>query len=640
MLTRICLLGMYMGIAFSLQAQSTPFSRGINLTNWFQAESAQQIQFTKYTRIDFEQIKQLGCDVIRLPINLHFMTQGAPDYVLDPLFLRYLDSAVNWAEALDLHLILDNHTFDPAANTLPSVEGVLVKVWPQMAAHFNNRSAKLYYEVLNEPHGIAAATWGAIQGRVIDSIRKVDQTHTIIVGPADWNSYHALAQLPFYPDTNLIYTFHFYDPFLFTHQGASWVAPSMEPVQNIPFPYEAGRMPSVPGNLGGTWVGNSYQSYPAEGTTQRMSQLIQVAVDFQEARKVPVFCGEFGVYQPNSLAADRIRWYEAMYDLLETHQIGWTMWDYHGGFGLFEAGGNDLFDHDLNVALLAALNFNVPPQSPFVLSPDTAGFFVYRDFIEAKIQDGSYTDGALSFVAANQAAYQENHISWSGANQYQAINFDFRPNKDLSTLVSNDFAVDFFIRSSVMAEGDALDVRFMDTKTQDTGDRPWRMVYRVSPGMSDQIGWKHVHIPLKDFAETGSWDNNQWYDPRGLFDWQAVDRLEFVSEQGGLVGTLDLDHIQVTDRDTARIAGATSVIGMQEPLAIVYPNPFVSSLTIKAVSPHNYEVVLMDRMGREIRRSSFWESVTWELDKLTTGIYLVQVFQAARLQGQYKVWKR
>jgi len=56
-----------------------PFHRGVNLTGWFQADSPRQIQFTKFTKQDFLDIKSLGCDVIRLPINLHFMTSGAPD---------------------------------------------------------------------------------------------------------------------------------------------------------------------------------------------------------------------------------------------------------------------------------------------------------------------------------------------------------------------------------------------------------------------------------------------------------------------------------------------------------------------------------------------------------------------------------
>jgi hypothetical protein len=89
-----------------------PFHRGVNLTGWFQAGSARQIQFTRFAEQDFLDIKSLGCDVIRLPINLHFMTDGAPDYTVDPLFFHFLDQVVDWCEELELHLILGNHTFD------------------------------------------------------------------------------------------------------------------------------------------------------------------------------------------------------------------------------------------------------------------------------------------------------------------------------------------------------------------------------------------------------------------------------------------------------------------------------------------------------------------------------------------------
>ena len=88
----------------------TSFSKGINLTGWFQVDGPRQIQFTRFTKQDFINIQSLGCNVIRLPINLHNMTSGEPDYIPDPLFLAFLDSAVSWAEYLNIHLILDNHT--------------------------------------------------------------------------------------------------------------------------------------------------------------------------------------------------------------------------------------------------------------------------------------------------------------------------------------------------------------------------------------------------------------------------------------------------------------------------------------------------------------------------------------------------
>jgi hypothetical protein len=42
-------------------ARGAPFSRGVNLTNWFQVGNPGEIQFSKYTRQDFENIASLGC---------------------------------------------------------------------------------------------------------------------------------------------------------------------------------------------------------------------------------------------------------------------------------------------------------------------------------------------------------------------------------------------------------------------------------------------------------------------------------------------------------------------------------------------------------------------------------------------------
>jgi endoglucanase len=48
---------------------------------------------------------------------------------------------------------------------------------------------------------------------------------------------------------------------------------------------------------------------------------------------VKIFCGEFGVYIPNSPHPDRVYWYDVVRKYLEEKGIGWIIWDYQGGFG-------------------------------------------------------------------------------------------------------------------------------------------------------------------------------------------------------------------------------------------------------------------------------------------------------------------
>ena len=524
-----------------------PFHRGVNLTTWLQAASTRQIQFTKFTKQDLTNIKSLGCDVIRLPINLHYMTDGEPNYIVDPLFFYFLDQIVDWCEELELHLILDNHTFDVASSTDSNVDKVLVPIWTQMAEHYKGRSGRLYYEILNEPHGIADARWGQIQQKVIDAIRAVDQTHTIVVTGAGWGSYNNLKNLPIYADPNLIYSFHFYDPFLFTHQGASWTSPSMVPLAGVPFPYKSRRMPTCPEELKGTWVQSALTSYRNEGTVSRVRQLINVAIDFRNQRQVPVFCGEFGVYMRNSDDEQRVYWYEIVRTYLEDNGIPWTSWDYQGGFGLFKAGTNELFEHDLNIPMVEALGLTPPEQTPFVMTPDLAGFEMYTDYLAPGVRNSSWiSKGTVDYYSDAQPAAGAYCIHCTGLDRYNAIAFDFKPDKDLTQLVQKGCTLDFWVRGN--SPGARFDVRFLDTKTTDPKDHPWRMGKTIDQTNTAWDGqWHHVQIPLKSFVDRGSWDG-AWFNPQGLFDWAAVDRFEIVSEYHSLAG-MDFwfDNIRVAN---------------------------------------------------------------------------------------------
>jgi endoglucanase len=616
---------------YVLQAQPIPFTRGVNLTGWFQASGSEQILFTRYTRTDFEQIKSLGCDVIRLPINLHYMTGGAPDYIIDPLFYHFLDEAVNWATELNMHLILDNHTFDVTTDTDPNVGFILKKVWTQMAVHYNSSTDLIYYEILNEPHGIADAQWNAIQQQVIDAIRMVDTTHYIVVGPANWNSYTNLDEMPVFTDSKLIYTFHFYDPFLFTHQGASWTDPSMEPLSGVPFPFKADSMPSFPASLKNTWIESEFDNYSVTGTVAHVKVLIDQAVQFKISRNVRLFCGELGVFMPNSSNYHRAFWYETVRKYLEEKGISWTTWDYHDAFGLFRKGSNELFNHDLNVPLLNALGLIVPEQTAFLLKPDSMGFMVYTDYVGPQIYQSGSGGGLLRYYSGDEPNNGTYCISWSGADQYGAIGFDFVPDKDLSRLRQEDFAIDLMIRGNSGLT--SFDLRFLDTKTTDPGDHPWRMDLTVDAGITGfDNRWHHLYIPLSSFTEQGAWDNDEWYMPEGKFDWKAIDRLEIVAEQQNMAGDLWFDNIHITNLDTARIFADSFFSSVQSPPAgrpsiMVYPNPAGDFLYFQGETYSPLSVTITDLMGRIRVRKTVSRQHALDISALPPGVFIVTVVE-------------
>ena len=633
---------------FQLTQAQAPFSRGVNLTNWFQTSGPRQIQFSKYTKKDFENIKSLGCDVIRLPINLFYMAGSKPAYTVDPLFFEFLDQAVSWAEELHMYLLIDNHSTDDIASLNPDLESILSTVWSQMAVHYKDRSSYILFEIMNEPHGLTTQDWGRIQQTAITAIRKVDAVHTIIVGPSNWNSYNDLNLLPVYTDPNLLYTFHFYDPFIFTHQGATWPVPSMGSLANVPFPYNAAAMPAVPSDLAGTWVAGSIGNYRIDGTVAKVHELIDIAVAFKTSRNVNLYCGEFGVYNQNSKDADRTYWYSEMRKYLEAKGIAWTTWDYQGGFGLFKKGSNELFDYDLNIPLVQALGLIAPTQQVYVMSPDVVGFDIYTDFIGEKIVEASNpSGGTVDFYSNDKPNNGKYCILWSGSAQYGAVGFNFSPDKDLSNLKTQNYALGFIVKGN--SPGTKFDLRFTDTKTSVVTDHPWRMNYTIDDSkVTWDNSWHKMYIPLSQFIDGGSWDN-AWFNPIGAFDWKAVDRFDLCAEYMSMAGkSVWFDNIQITNMDTAHImnTGVTNPVMNQLSMMKVFPNPVKTFATISysLTSPQYVDAGIYNISGQKVKTlvsskqtpgdySKIWNTENDYGIKVTNGIYFCRLIVADQIHN-------
>src|SRR5690606_26750547 len=104
---------------------------------------------------------------------------------------------------------------------------------------------------------------------------------------------------------------------------------------------KASAMPKIPNDLKGSWIEGALNNYANEGTITRVKQLLDIAAAFKTTHNVPVFCGEFGVFMPNSDNTERVAWYEIVRRYLEENDIAWTTWDYTNEFGLFNKNSNE-----------------------------------------------------------------------------------------------------------------------------------------------------------------------------------------------------------------------------------------------------------------------------------------------------------
>lgn len=339
-----------------------PFEKGVNFSQWLEARTLEDVRTDMFTRQDFANAKKLGCDVVRVPIHFERFCDAAAGYPLPDKLTGILDNIAAWAEELQLYVVFDFHNNTHGDSfTSPDVETVLTPIWTQLANRYKDATEYIVYELMNEPHGIDVALWNEIIARVFKVVRGIDQKHWIIVGGADWNSAKAMKTLPDFQDDKVIYTFHFYDPHTFTHQGAVWC--HMERVMGLPFPYDADKMPPLPENPTEDEQ-RRFRDYARTGQLSAVTDCFDEYAAFSLERNAPIYCGEFGCFMTVP-EETRVAWYRIVTDLLEARGIARTSWDYYGGFGVFNRGQRGMkpqFPQDLNRPLLAALGLNADVQ--------------------------------------------------------------------------------------------------------------------------------------------------------------------------------------------------------------------------------------------------------------------------------------
>ena len=254
-------------------------------------------------------------------------------------YLAQVDRAVNLALAHGLAVVIDLHPESEFKARLTRDDGFVEQFadfWRALAKHYSKFDPELVFlEILNEPELTDRFRWIGIQAKVASAIRESAPRHTMIATGARWSANDELLFLEPLADTNVIYTFHFYEPHVFTHQGANWGAYYWNWVRGLRYPSnrEAAEKvaASVPDEVSRLYV-LRYGMEHWDG--DRIEMEINQVAEWARRRGVPVICNEFGVYRKYADDHDRVAWLSDVRRALERHAIGWTVWDYSGSFGV------------------------------------------------------------------------------------------------------------------------------------------------------------------------------------------------------------------------------------------------------------------------------------------------------------------
>jgi len=288
----------------------TGFQRGVNFGNMLEAPN--EGEWGVFVKDEyFKIVKELGFDFIRLPVRWPAHTSGL-NHKIKPAFLKRVDHLITQALNNDLGLILNIHHFEGMDNAPDANSKKLYAIWEQLSAHYAWLPLNVVFEVNNEPHGaLTTEKWNQYQNKCIEIIRQTNPTRKILVTAAEWGGPNGVINLILPKDENLFVSFHSYDPFTFTHQGADWTGDTNAQ----------------------KWIGTQWRGTNAE--LRDLEQPFLRMRSWSETSGIPVILGEFGVLEKADMAS-RARWTAAMRGLAESFGFAWTYWEFCSGFGIYD----------------------------------------------------------------------------------------------------------------------------------------------------------------------------------------------------------------------------------------------------------------------------------------------------------------
>lgn len=319
--------------------------RGINLGGFLsQCCHKEEHYDTFILKKDIEQIADWGFDHVRLPVDYEVLEKDSGEQI--PAGFKRVEQVILWCRESKLNIVLDLHKaygydFNDAGNdeknnlfSSEALQNRFVTLWINMVeafAQYDNVAFELLNEVVEKEN---AESWNRLIEKTVKEIRKKAPVAPIIYGGIQWNSVKTLKLLDIPQDENIIFTFHFYEPLLFTHQKAYWVK-NMDPEQTVPYPETMEYYREESKKLG--YQGEVVTLADSETMgVEFVEEMISEAIKAAENAGVSLYCGEFGVID-RAPTEDTLRWFQDVDEVFRKYKIGCAVWSYKEmDFGLTE----------------------------------------------------------------------------------------------------------------------------------------------------------------------------------------------------------------------------------------------------------------------------------------------------------------
>ena len=321
---------------------SFELGHGVNISHWLsQSERRGAERRAWFGHADVKRIAAYGFDHLRFPVDEEQLWNERGDRENEAFGL--LEQGLGWCDQAGLRAVVDLHIvrahyFNAESNLLfaeLAERDKFCALWADLSRALAHWPVdRVAYELLNEPSAPRDGDWNELAARALAEVRTLESERVVAIdcnGVADPRFFTGL-RVP--EDENLILSFHFYDPLLFTHYKAHWSAVK---AYEGPIDYHGelvseGDWDALPEPI--RFAARNERVF----TAADIERVLAPALALAKETGLPLWCGEFGALDTTSEPA-RERWYRDLLSALARYGIAWTVWDYKGEFGIVDAEG-------------------------------------------------------------------------------------------------------------------------------------------------------------------------------------------------------------------------------------------------------------------------------------------------------------
>ena len=339
---------------------------------------------------ELNDLKAAGFDFVRMPVDPSLFLSSKTGALNDSLF-KEVRASVDLIASTGLKVIVDLHAIPAGSEreigtkqilTEPGMFDAYLGFARRMAETLKDQDREnVALEIFNEPvidcDEDGTNDWPVKLKQLFAATRASATKLTLILSGACWGSAEGLAKLDpkDFPDENLIWSFHSYDPFILTHQGATWTGDFMPHVYGLPFPLHetpGAELDKILDDIRARIKRNApadrvsgHLAYldeqialidTEEGLNHEMDLPFTRVTDWAKANNIDpsnIILGEFGMIRqeygnPVTIPGKtRAAYVKAMAERAEQAGFAWSVWSYGGAFGLVDGFDGDKAERDV-----------------------------------------------------------------------------------------------------------------------------------------------------------------------------------------------------------------------------------------------------------------------------------------------------